>query len=66
MRTLDFNFTYNGDGSSWSIPGASQSLLTMILQSNMKQKLLASFRNSALPIYRLEQCVDNIHAQLLP
>ena len=66
MRTLDFNFTYNGDGSSWSIPGASQSLLTMILQSNMKQKLLASFRNSSLPIYRLEQCVDNIHAQLLP
>ena len=63
---MDFTFEFNGDTQSWSIPGSSQDLFHLFLPLDNSKKLFRSFWICSIPVFRIEQCMDQQSNNILP
>ena len=69
MKTMDFELQPTSDAVEWSIPGCGMDMISFINQyapEDRITKALKSIRNSTLPIFWINQCLDETSSTLTP
>src|SRR5205823_1333592 len=60
MASLDLTFQYSGDTLEWTIPGFSQDLVSLMLETlDLPATVLPSFWSTNHQIYRIGQCISH-------